>query len=33
MVPVSVLPAVATIGLIESVASLRARAAAPKFGA
>jgi hypothetical protein len=31
--PKWVLPAVATIGLIESVASLRARAAAPKFGA
>src|SRR3984957_11493089 len=31
--PQWVLPAVATIGLIESVASLRARAAAPKFGA
>jgi hypothetical protein len=31
--PKWVLPAVATIGLIESVASLRSRAAAPKFGA
>jgi hypothetical protein len=31
--PKWVLPAVAAIGLIESVASLRARAAAPKFGA
>ena len=31
--PKWVLPAVAAIGLIESVAALRARAAAPKFGA
>ena len=31
--PKWVLPAVATIGLIESVVSLRARAASPKFGA
>ena len=31
--PKWVLPAVAAVGLIESLVSLRSRAAAPKFGA